>query len=303
MTLKEFGNLKANFLQTPKQKWYYVLSVGVFSVFFIFVYEPFGVSLDYLEFNAGPWQIFLFLASQALNLSVAIAFTRFIIEPFLPWNIDTIKKQVHFFLFEILVIILTSPIFIILFYWINGLSQENVVLDQPLWLEIVMRYFLYFFVLMYPFLANALLGHIKGLHSEIEVLEKHIFTVAAQYAANPMQPIQIRNEKHTETLQILPKNLLYIKSDNQYIEIYYLEEGQLRTALIRNRLKIVLEALRDYPIKQCHRSYAVNLLNVHQLKKSEGKTYIYINTQPVQQIPVSKSFTDQIQGTFSEYRK
>ena len=60
-------------------------------------------------------------------------------------------------------------------------------------------------------------------------------------------------------ISLLFSNILYIESADNYIEVYYLDEGHVKTVLIRNTLKTIDSIFKNSSLKRCHRSYMVNI--------------------------------------------
>ncbi|MEO1654426.1 MAG: LytTR family DNA-binding domain-containing protein, partial [Bacteroidota bacterium] len=59
-----------------------------------------------------------------------------------------------------------------------------------------------------------------------------------------------------ESIHLYFSNLIYIKSADNYVEVYYLENDQLKKKLIRHNLKHIKV---DFPqLIQTHRSYLIN---------------------------------------------
>ncbi len=105
------------------------------------------------------------------------------------------------------------------------------------------------------------------------------------------EPIAFTAENDKVELQLHWEQLLFLKSDGNYVEIYFENEHQkLQTALIRNRLKVLAEALPENYFFQCHRSYLVNLQKIVQIKGNARSLGLKIQLFE-DLIPVSRSKT------------
>ncbi|MFD2561429.1 LytR/AlgR family response regulator transcription factor [Aquimarina rubra] len=71
-------------------------------------------------------------------------------------------------------------------------------------------------------------------------------------------PVMIPSEKGEIELRLDPKDLVYIKSDGNYIEVFFTDRDQVHKKLIRNRLKHIEELLPPITFLRCHNSYIVN---------------------------------------------
>ncbi|MCB0436430.1 MAG: LytTR family transcriptional regulator, partial [Mangrovimonas sp.] len=158
-----------------------------------------------------------------------------------------------------------------------------------------------FLVLLFPFVGTVLYVSIKKLSNEIQELDVQLKQYKSVYkSSNHEQVLNILDENENVDLKISINNFLYAESSNQYILVHYLKQGEVRRHIVRNRLKKFVIQSNDFPIMQCHRSYAINLLNVDYLTKKNGKEYLVIKTQnSTQHIPVSNSFLEKIQQAFS----
>ena len=118
---------------------------------------------------------------------------------------------------------------------------------------------------------------------------------------NPIFPKlkTLKDENGKIKFSIPPENLLFFESTDNYVTIYYLQDGITHRELIRNSLKSMEGQLSDIPVKRCHRSYIVNLQNLEFVQKKSNKLQLKIkNHQPF--IPVSKKFSAQFLEMLSQ---
>ena len=96
----------------------------------------------------------------------------------------------------------------------------------------------------------------------------------------------------TVTLQI--SDLLYIEAVGNYVKVYQLNDGQVRTDMLRATSKQMEDDLRDYPmIVRCHRAFLVNLQQVEQIVSKSGSMQLFIKHSH-DSIPVSRSNMAQV---------
>ncbi len=101
-------------------------------------------------------------------------------------------------------------------------------------------------------------------------------------------PILIKNEKGRVELKLTPADLVYVKSDGNYVEVFYINDGQLQKKLVRNRLKNIEAVLPRLPFFKCHNSYVVN--GLHILKVEGNARNLMLNMKNVpESLPVSRS--------------
>ena len=93
----------------------------------------------------------------------------------------------------------------------------------------------------------------------------------------------------SETVKVHIPDLLYIEAVGNYVKIYQLSEGQVRTDMLRATSKQMEDDLRGYPmIVRCHRAFLVNLQQVEQILSRAGTMQLMIK-QCQESLPVSRS--------------
>lgn len=105
--------------------------------------------------------------------------------------------------------------------------------------------------------------------------------------------ILFANEAGKTELQLPPADVLYIRSDGNYLEIFFRESGQTKKHLLRNRIKEVAELLPSPPFVQCHRSYIVNLSKVRKVS-GNARGYELSLADSAGVVPVSRSKAEQV---------
>ena len=106
--------------------------------------------------------------------------------------------------------------------------------------------------------------------------------------------IPIKDEKGVLRVTLKSMNILYLESNDNYVNVYYLDNEKIKTFLIRNSLKQMEKGFKDYPIYRCHRSYSVNIKNVKMIRKAKKGYELIINTPKEECLPVSKSYEKKI---------
>ena len=109
-------------------------------------------------------------------------------------------------------------------------------------------------------------------------------SLAVQHVLNELQLTSFQHDKYCDEafLKIRKADLVSISNAQNYVEIFYLENNQLRTKLIRSSLKKVQEDF-DF-LLQIHRSHLINPLHF----KSWRNSNTIILTQI--ELPVSKNY-------------
>lgn len=103
------------------------------------------------------------------------------------------------------------------------------------------------------------------------------------------------DDKKVADLSILNNDLVYIKSENNYCKIVYLENQQLISKLFRLTLKNAEKQLAHHEnILRCHRSYIINKARVIKIEGNTKTAFIYLKDYK-HGIPISR-------GSFNEIK-
>lgn len=110
-----------------------------------------------------------------------------------------------------------------------------------------------------------------------------------EYVVDTDKKINIRNEKGETELRLKPEQLLYVASEGNYIDIYYLDcDNEVKRSVIRNRLKSLISSVDDDLLVAIHRSFAINILHLKQIEGNARAAKAYINAIDVG-IPIARS--------------
>ncbi|WP_338812637.1 LytTR family transcriptional regulator DNA-binding domain-containing protein [Bernardetia sp. Wsw4-3y2] len=89
-------------------------------------------------------------------------------------------------------------------------------------------------------------------------------------------------------LQLESKQIFYLQSEGNYIEVFYKSDNSIQKELIRNSLKKLEEKLPPKDFFRCHKSYIINLSKIQKVEGNARNLELVlqnINTK----IPVSRS--------------
>lgn len=107
------------------------------------------------------------------------------------------------------------------------------------------------------------------------------------------EQLVFNDENGNTALEIQLTQLLYLQAAGNYLDIYYLEQGQAQKFVLRNRLKHILSTLPRPFMYQCHRSYIVNLNHVTKVSgNARGLLLHFENCDTL--IPVSRGKSEEI---------
>jgi len=252
------------------------LFFGVFIYIFLFVFQPFGIE-SYKVDKA------IFILGFGI-ISFIIPLFNFISLPFIFKNFFrvskwTIAKEIYFILIN-LVLIAISNYFYNKFY-ASQPPISNGLLEYLLFTVSIGIFPITFYVFFTEhFLRLKHEKSAKQLSSQLE-LKKEL---------RSNKQICINTTLKNKQFRIDVERLLFIKSEDNYCNIFYLEDNLVKKELLRVSLKSILLQNNDLKnLIKCHRSYIVNRDKIHQIKGNARAYSIYFKDCDTF-IPVSRSF-------------
>lgn len=241
----------------------YVIVLPIFFLTFMLVYRPFGIS----DFLGPEWfGVHLTIISCIVLMSAVISRLLYF---FLP-----LKMNYGLYMFWCLSEILFASFFVALYIWL--------VRDKPmLYFEILMTSFKFlFFTLVIPYIVLSL---------ALVIHEYHTKTGLSADAA--IQRMRFYDNLHNLKIVLVPQAVLYISADENYVTIFYLENGKVREYVLRSSMKSLEELCQDNGLVRCHRSFYINPAHIKVLRKDrDGIMYAELDADDVRHIPVSKTY-------------
>ena len=94
---------------------------------------------------------------------------------------------------------------------------------------------------------------------------------------------------------IAPEAVLYIRSEDNYAQIHYLDKGMPQKFILRSSMKALEDNLRQHGLIRCHRSYFVNPSFIRIIHRNDaGLIVAELNQEGYESIPISQKYQDQI---------
>jgi DNA-binding LytR/AlgR family response regulator len=118
---------------------------------------------------------------------------------------------------------------------------------------------------------------------------------------NSRDMIPFYDDKSALKFSVKKENLLYLESTENYISICYLNKGKVSKYLLRDTMKKMEENFAGTEIIRCHRSYMVNFEKVKVIRKDKDGLKLELDNPSVIDIPVSKTYADNVMQTFSKF--
>ncbi len=114
-------------------------------------------------------------------------------------------------------------------------------------------------------------------------------------------PILIKSNIVNELLETNNEELLYIKAEKNYINVFLNENGKIKQMLLRISLINTKKQLNDPFIVQCHRSYLVNLRHVINVSGNAQELRLVLN-QAASRIPVSRTYKKAVMEKMTDFK-
>jgi hypothetical protein len=259
------------FVAETNIKWALSMMVGLICFLFLAAFRPFGLDqVDNVTYIAG------FGLTAFLSLFLHFFILPSVLPQYFEVNRWSIWKQLVF---------VSSMILII--------SVLNFIYNSTIGLDISPQYNLGYFIIM-----TSLTGilPIVSMTYVIERIENKRNISAAKsfklpsYLGSERILITIESENQTEQAIVFElENFLYASSSNNYLDLFYLENGNPKTELVRLSLKGLLSQVEKYPqIKRVHKSYVINVKNIEAVEGNARSLYVQLKNTD-RQIPISRS--------------
>ncbi len=103
-----------------------------------------------------------------------------------------------------------------------------------------------------------------------------------------------------DSISLQISDLLYVEAVGNYVKVFHLCDGKVRTDMLRATSKQIEDDLHSYPmIIRCHRAFIVNLQQVEQIISKSGSMQLLIK-HCHDYLPVSRSNMVQIKETIKK---
>ena len=265
---------------------------AAFTALALAVFKPFG--LDVWE-----WQAYLHLFNIfVLGIMVCLltdAVMKYLLN--MPVNMDDSRKDINYFIrrnlyFQFINTLLVALMICLYRHFVmSGRIQANQ-LSWSNYLEtLVIIAFCSFAIGLYwrfKFRSRYLAEELE----EVKLLNRQLKELQAPPSSTPQatapETITLTGTTN-ETVSLQVSNLLYIEAVGNYVKVYHIREGAVRTDMLRATSKHLEDELCDYPlIVRCHRAFLVNLSQVEQVVCKSGSMQLAMR-HCQEAIPVSRS--------------
>lgn len=260
-----------------------ILFTALFALVFINIYAPFGSDK---WFDLTEFQFFTF-SSLVILLGVLVVVVSRVL-------MYLVCKRKIITLLQFLLWIAAEVIAMSLFY---ALFEKFALNDK--------RAFTYLvqvtarntaLVLLLPYSVAWLYLSWRDKKEQIRILAEGI---PSSDAAHDM--IAFYDDKSVLKFSVKKESLIYLEASENYITICYLNKGRVAKYLLRATMKKMEENFAGTGIIRCHRSYMVNSEKVKVIRKDKDGLKLEIDIPDVPDIPLSKTYVDDVMQNFLKY--
>ncbi|MBQ2574017.1 MAG: LytTR family transcriptional regulator DNA-binding domain-containing protein [Bacteroidales bacterium] len=130
------------------------------------------------------------------------------------------------------------------------------------------------------------------------IISLSVVASEANDVGEPSEGGLIRFHDNTQKLKLVvaADAVMYVKAEENYVRIKYLENGVIKDYVLRNTMKSLEPTLQKYGMVRCQRSFFVNPKHVKVLRKDkQGVVVAELNVSGADTIPVSPKYYDALE--------
>lgn len=267
-----------------------VIFSGLFVGLFIFLFQPFGLNQLNIKYKS------VFLLGYGLVTSAALVIYMYVFPLFARgffceknW---TIGKEILNLLMIVSVIGLGN-------YFYSGI-YFNVANN---WLFGIISFQAFTLLIgLFPITAWTLLSYNRYLKNNLKaagLVNESILEDKKQVPkAHPSQKIKLTSTNQgDEPVDVMLDDFLFVRSDGNYLDVYFIEEDRTQHSLIRNTLVNFESMLSDYfpPLIRCHRSYLINLDQIENVDGNAQGLIVKLKNCD-EKVPVSRKYIEELKS-------
>ncbi len=108
----------------------------------------------------------------------------------------------------------------------------------------------------------------------------------------PKEPhlINLYDYNDSMKISIYDDAILYIESQDNYVQIFYEMDEKLKSYLLRVRTQKLEEQLTNTSLIRCHRSFIININKIKLYKNEHNRATAVLTNPNAKNIPISKSY-------------
>lgn len=254
-----------------------VLFVLAFSVFFMLIYTPFSTTawFSFRDIEHSGMTVAFFLVAVAFVFISKLA-------------MFAVQNRINLSLIQYALWVVTEIVVISLFYtYFTYIFVPP--LEDDVWHILFKAFGCILLIMVIPYTIITLYAAYRAKNEELQMLQYEMALANEPSVAYPSL-VNLYDYNGTLKLTINSDSLYYMESQDNYVRIFYENQGKLQSYMLRCRTKTIEESLVDTSMVRCHRSYMVNVVNINHIRKEGKSRYIVLTNNSIKPIPVSKSY-------------
>jgi DNA-binding LytR/AlgR family response regulator len=265
-----------------------VVFILTFSILFMAIYAPFSNT---------AW--FGVRSVMELNMTITFYIVALAIMFISKMLMNTYQKHIRFtyakyiawIVVEILVISIFYTHFTLLYMPMQEVDEITILMKALGCIILIMAI---------PYTMLTLYAAYRDKTEELQMLQYEMSLNAEPSIVYPSL-INLYDYNGALKLTINADSLYYMESQDNYIKIFYENNGKLLSYMLRSRTKTIEENLADTSMVRCHRSYMVNVMKINHIRKGGKARYIVLSNDDIKPIPVSKSYFKTLIAKIDKY--
>jgi hypothetical protein len=263
-------------LDSVRARWKLVIFCGVFGCLFLNIFQPFNLTEWFVSVKTPLFIILTFFSAAGM---AALALSQFAIRSLFKIQYTTRGNYLLWLLVEFFLLSLAMHSVNVFFLELPFINLTEYLLT--------IKYT--FGVLILPYFFAILLLYLEAQLQAVEQL-----TVKVNRAVTT-DTVTIHDENGKAVLTLPLKNILYFKSEDNYILLYYKQDNQARKELIRTNLKKLEQELNFANLIRIHRSFMINTQNLLSAARTSRGYQVKMDSTE-EPLPVSATY----QSVFEE---
>ena len=254
-----------------------VVFILAFSILFMRIYTPFSMTAWFSFKNAehSGMTVAFYLVAVAFLFISKLA-------------ISALQHRRNLTLIQYVLWVIAEIVIISLFY--TYFTYVFITpMDDNVWNILFKAFGCILLIMVIPYTIITLYAAYQSKNEELQMLQYEMALAKEPSVAYPSL-INLYDYNGILKLTINSDSLYYMESQDNYVKIYYENQGKMQSYMLRCRTKTIEESLADTSMVRCHRSYMVNVVNINHIRKGGKSRYIVLNNNDIKPIPVSKSY-------------
>ncbi len=127
----------------------------------------------------------------------------------------------------------------------------------------------------------------RALRRKLKRSEKLNKVLKKRLNSYESETVTLKGESKLDIIRFSSDSLLYIQSQDNYSKVLWLNDGEVKSVLIRSSLKSIEDQISLPDVVRCHRSYIINLRRVVSIRGNAREYRLLLDTNDIT-IPVSR---------------